>query len=156
MLINPRPLGLMCEILVLYREASKRGPETPNVDAWPQALGCSWVPLGHCSSVVNWEWLFRLYLGATKRSYSSVINHCSEYFSPRILFSFQKKWPEMLAIKLGICFDVWRRAAHRRQKSKKMIKENLAFFPIFGGVLRTAAKNRKICFWKSFPPHLRM
>ena len=35
-------------------------------------------------------------------------------------------------------FDFWRRAAHRRQKLKKMLNENLACFPIFGGVLRTS------------------
>ena len=30
-----------------------------------------------------------------------------------------------------------------------MLNENLAFFPIFGGVLRTAAKNRKKCLMKT-------
>ena len=30
------------------------------------------------------------------------------------------------------------------------INENLAFFSIFGGVLRTAAKNRKKCLMKSY------
>ena len=55
-------------------------------------------------------------------------------------------WPQNLAF----FFDFWRRAAHLRQKSKKVINENLAFFPIFGGVLRTAAKNRKKCLMKTW------
>ena len=33
----------------------------------------------------------------------------------------------------SIFSDFWRRAAHRRQKSKKMRNENLAFFLVFGG-----------------------
>ena len=60
------------------------------------------------------------------------------------------KLSEFSAIKLGIFSDFWRRAAHRRQKSKKMLNENLAFFPIFGGVLRTAAKNRKKCLMETW------
>ena len=40
--------------------------------------------------------------------------------------------------KLGIFFDFWRRATHRRQKSKKMLNENLAFFSIFGGGVAAA------------------
>ena len=44
--------------------------------------------------------------------------------------------------------DFWRRATRCRQKSKKMLNETVAFFPIFCGVLRTAAKNRKKCLMK--------
>ena len=50
----------------------------------------------------------------------------------------------------SIFFDFWWRATHRRQKSKKMLNENLACFSIFGGVLRTAAKNRKKCLTKTW------
>ena len=52
----------------------------------------------------------------------------------------------------GIFSDFWRRATRCRQKSKKMllkkINETVAFFPIFGGALRAAAKNRKKCLMK--------
>ena len=56
----------------------------------------------------------------------------------------------------SIFFDFWRRAAHRRQISKKMRNENFAFFSIFGGVLRTAAKNRKKCETKTFEVGLKL
>ena len=46
--------------------------------------------------------------------------------------------------------DFWRRATLCRQKSKKMLNETLAFFSMFGGVLRTAAKNRKKCLMKTW------
>ena len=37
----------------------------------------------------------------------------------------------------------------KNDPSKKSTKKTLAFFPIFGGVLRTAAKNRPICLRKT-------
>ena len=36
-----------------------------------------------------------------------------------------KNRKKCLTKKLGIFFDFWRRATHRRQKSKKMLNENL-------------------------------
>ena len=75
----------------------------------------------------------------------------------RIFFDFwrrathrrQKSKKMLRNVVLRIFFDFWRRATHRHQKSKKMLNENLAFVLIFGGVLRTATKNRKKYLKKS-------
>ena len=83
---------------------------------------------------------FKMLIGQFKILITVLNTFLLKYFSHS-----KKKLTDNLTIKLGIFSDFWRRAAHRRQKSKKMLNENLAFFPIFGGVLRTAAKNRKKC-----------